>query len=146
MCITPSILCPLSYTWAICPGFTAAAAVHIAKAYRRQEDNELIDCTQCQSPQCSMWRGKKLHSQQTAAPNIQNFGISLAEATTTQVKRILSATKQLVCCLQETEASSHQDWATIPITQEMVHLLWKFLKSNTYLKQSWKEHIDWALW
>jgi hypothetical protein len=56
-----------------------------------------------------MWRGKKLHSQQTAAPNIQNFGISLAEATTTQVKRILSATKQLVCCLQETEASSHQD-------------------------------------
>jgi hypothetical protein len=28
----------------------------------------------------------------------------------------------------------------------MVHLLWKFLKSNTYLKQSWKEHIDWALW
>jgi hypothetical protein len=34
-----------------------------------------------------MWRGKKLHSQQTAAPNIQNFGISLPEATTTQVTK-----------------------------------------------------------
>jgi hypothetical protein len=34
-----------------------------------------------------MWRGKKLHSQQTAAPIIQNFGISLPEATTTQVTK-----------------------------------------------------------
>jgi hypothetical protein len=34
-----------------------------------------------------MWRGKKLHSQQTAATNIQNIGISLPEATTTQVTK-----------------------------------------------------------
>ncbi len=60
----------------------------------------------------------------------------------TSHKGILSATKQLVCCLQETEASSHQDWATIPITQEMVHLWWKFSKKQ-YIPEAVLEGTHW---
>lgn len=91
---------------------------------------------------------QRVARQKTAQPtnsstNYSEFWYITARSNNnTSHKGILSDTEQLVCCLQETEASSHQDWATIPITQEMVHLFWKFFKKQ-YIPEAVLEGTHW---